>query len=38
MHKNAKLQILRVARFSQIDGAQFWIVLFIVTATLSEYE
>ena len=36
MHKNAKLQMLRVARFSQFDGAQFWIVLFIVTAILSE--
>ena len=36
MHKNAKLQMLGVARFSQFDGAQFWIVLFIVTAILSE--
>ena len=36
MHKNALLQILRFARLSQFDGAQFWYVLFIVTAILSE--
>ena len=28
--------MLRFARFSQFDGAQFLIVLFIVTAILSE--
>ena len=28
--------MLRFARFSQFDGAQFWIVHFIVTAILSK--
>ena len=28
--------MLRFARFSQFDGAQFWIELFIVTTILSE--
>ena len=36
MHKIALLQMLRFARLPQFDGAQFWIVLFIVTAILSE--
>ena len=35
---NAKLQMMCFARFSQFDGVQFWIVLFIITAILSEYE
>ena len=28
--------MLRFARFSQFNGAQFWVVLFIVIAILSE--
>ena len=31
MHKNSESQMLRFAMFSQFNGAQFWIVLFIVT-------
>ena len=30
--------MLRFARFSEFDGAQFRIVLYIVAAILSEYE
>ena len=36
MHKIASMQMLRFARLSQFDGAQLWIVLFIVTTILSE--
>ena len=30
MHKIAELQMLRFARRSKFDGAQFWILLFII--------